>query len=138
MLASRQLYVKKEQWAWARKSRCEGGGGEQGRWPYLMARSGWALNRRCHLDKNLKEGRELASRKHSQWKKQQSRGPKAEAGVSCWRDSKQTQVAAVGWPRGMMENPRTLRLAWIFGKVWGLSSLGRIFPTGTGRALVSV
>lgn len=88
-----------------------------GLWPYLMALSGWALNRSCHLNKDLKEGRELASRKHSRWKKQQSRGPTAEAGVLCWRDSKQTQVAAVGWPRGMTENPRALRLAWIFDKV---------------------
>lgn len=117
-----------------RKRRCGGEGREQGKWPYLTAWSGWASDRRCHLDKGLKGGRELASRKHSRRKEQQRRGPKAEAGVLC----KQTQVAAVGWPRRVTENPGALRRAWIFGEVWGLSSLGGIFPAGTGRALVSV
>lgn len=77
--------------------------------------------------------------KPSHGKEQRSKGPKAEACLLCWRESKDTGGCS-GEAKGNDLKPKScgaLFPAWIFHQCGDSWSLERTSAVGTGRALVS-
>lgn len=98
----------------------------------------WKVHFQQNLEGDRRNYQVESEEKHSRWKTQQSKGPKAGACLLCLRDSEETPAAAMGWPRRRIYSPapcsRPVFLDWIFQKLWDSWSLKRTSPMGNGQS----